>query len=164
MFLPLAFAALVPAAAAGASAAEVRPCPGFASGRANPVEVHRFYVRRVISIVNAAAAEDLAALDALVSPEASLEIWRGDYSVGGREPGRAVAIEMVRILRPVRYQSQIGQPGPISVLSTICTHEVTLLFRTEEPTVGFSMTFNFRDGVMVSATGSEVALFEGGLP
>ncbi|HEX8655046.1 MAG TPA: hypothetical protein VF693_07475 [Allosphingosinicella sp.] len=118
----------------------------------------------MISIVNAAAAEDLAALDALVSPEASLEIWRGDYSVGGREPGRAVAIEMVRILRPVRYQSQIGQPGPISVLSTICTHEVTLLFRTEEPTVGFSMTFNFRDGVMVSATGSEVALFEGGLP
>lgn len=164
MFLAFAFAAFAPAAAAAPGAAEVRHCPGFASGRANPVELHRFYARRVIRIVNAAVAEDLAALEALVSPEASLEIWRGDYSVGGREPGRAAAIEMVRILRPVRYQSQIGRPGPISLLSTICTHEVTLLFRTEEPTVGFSMTFSFRDGLMVSATGSEVALFEGGLP
>lgn len=149
--------------AAAPDPAEVRPCPGYTNGRANPVELHYFYARRAISIVDAAVAEDLAALDALVSPEASLEIWRGDSGVTEREPGRAAAVEMVRIMRPVRYQSQISQPGPISLLSPACTHEVTLLFRTEEPTVGFSITFDFRQGLMVSATGSEVALFEGDL-
>jgi hypothetical protein len=151
-------------AAAPATATESNgrtSCPGIAHARGNSVEIDRFYARRATLIVRAALSQDLPTLDAQVDRRAHFALWRGDFSSSGRDEGSAGAIEFARDLRPVRFELASVQPGPISVLVPDCRWSVTILFRTPQTEVGVSVRFDFREGRLTSATGSQVAILEG---
>lgn len=112
------------------AAAQTSSCPGFEAGKANPVDVDEFYVRRAISIVDAALANDLVVLDALVVTEPELVVWQGDSVLSPRKVGRSGVIELFRRLKLMSYQSSSVSPGPITIDLPDCTWEVAVLFRT----------------------------------
>jgi hypothetical protein len=122
---------------------------------------------RALEIIRTALDGDEAGLVTLVSPDAEFQIWRGDYTTSARSRGVEGAVEMVRDLDPVSYQISVGSHGPIAIDLTQCAYDVTLLFRTNEldtgaePNTGVVLEFAFTDGLLVTATGYEVALFDG---
>lgn len=138
-------------------------CPGFEAGEANSMAADRLYVRRAINVVDRALANDLVGLSTLVAPEAEFEVWRGDSGLSPRDPGLTGVAEFFRRLHPTSFQSTSGITGPIAVIQSECTWNVTVLFRTDEPDEGVSFEFKFHDGLLVSALGREVVLMEGSL-
>lgn len=137
------------------------PCPGFEGEQASRIDADTFYIQRVLSILSAASREDATILSSLVAGDARFEIWRGDYTSSAREVGPAGAIQMVRDVNPLRFEAQSAATGPIRFIPTQCSWEITVLFRSDQPSQGVSIHFSFRDGILASATGSGVALIEG---
>ena len=140
---------------------ESAPCPGFENGQVSRIDADSFYVQRVLSILRAASREDMTTLNSLVASDARFEIWRGDYTSSARETGPSGAIQMARDVNPLVFEAQSAATGPISVMPTQCSWEITILFRSDQPSQGVSIKFDFRDGALASATGSGVALIEG---
>ena len=153
--------ALLLAAGGPAAAPAIRECPGIENGQAEQVSTDLFYARRAIAVVEAALSENEDALGAMLAPGAELIIWRGDYSRTRTSPGAAGAMAFARDLEPIGFQLQSVHRGPISRLVSDCRWKVAILFRTADPKVGVSVTFEFRDGLLASAGGSEVAILEG---
>lgn len=161
----LALAALLIATIAPEQAiARPLSCPGFPEETgSSPNEIDSFYAVRAAAIVRAGLASDMATLGIFVSPKARFATWRRDYSTGGRQIGAAGATEWAQDMAPSRFESLIDQPGPISITPLKCERTTTLLFRTRAAGKGVNVTFEFRDGLLVQATGHEVLLLEGDL-
>ncbi len=162
MNAPMRMIALCLAACAPLPAFAQAQCPGSGGKRASPTEVHAFYAARAADVVRAGRREDRQALEKLVSSEATYEIQRGD-TVISRSRGVAGVMETVRDMEPVSFQSSAPLSGPISVVDPGCSGRAQMLLRTQVPGRAFEMHFEFVDGLLVSAAGSEVVLVEGDL-
>lgn len=137
-------------------------CPGFVEGKGTvPAEVDRFYANRAVSIVRAGLDADEAALGALVSPDATFETWRGDYTSGSRQGGATGAVIWSRDLNSTNFETLIDRRGLISVTPLKCEWSATVLFRTQQAETGVRATFKFVDGMLIQTVGHEVVLIEG---
>lgn len=136
-------------------------CPGFATGATTRIEADKFYVRRSIDIVSAAAKSDATTLGSLVASDARSEIWRGDSASSARSKGPQGVIQLVRDVKPIGYLAQSPHTGPITLKPSRCGWEVTLLLRTKQHDEAVSMSFSYRDGLLLSAVGHAVTLLNG---
>jgi hypothetical protein len=111
--------------------------------------------------MRAALNGDADTLDTLVGPQATFSFWRGDNGFASRRSGSAGALELVRVLKPFRFQVMSDFPAPISITSRQCEWTTTVLFRTEAADEAAKMKFKFVDGLLVEASGNAVILKEG---
>jgi len=155
---------LISVACPSAHAATVtNSCPAFENGPTREVAAHRVYTARALDILRASMAADSTSLAQLVSPDAELSVFRGDYSTSAKAKGPAGAIEMVGAMEVVSYQTLLTPRGPIAVMPSECLWTATLLLRTHEDGRGIMMRFKFIDGRLVHARGDEVEILEGKL-
>lgn len=133
-------------------------CPGIEKHGSRPQDVDRFYADRAASILRLGLAMDLSGLEPLVSPDASFELWHGDYSTAGRVPGASGAVDIAREMAPKRYRLWTRNPGPVAAVPGDCTWAVELTIAGEAAT--YRVTFSFKDGLLVQAVGSEGDLVE----
>ena len=158
----LAFIAFTTMMSVSAPASAGQPqCAGFGAGGSSPLQVDQFYATRTVSIVRAALKGDTEALAGLVAPNAAFSVWRGDDGFGSRQSGVPGVLELVRVLKPVRFQVASDLPGPIALRPLKCEWTTTIVFRTESADEGAAMKFEFVDGLLVRATGRVVVLTEG---
>jgi hypothetical protein len=146
-----------------AASARQLSCPGIVDGKTSLVDAERFYGARAVSIVRAGLNNDLATLSTLVSPEAKFQIWRGDFGTSSRrQTGVPAILEMIQDLKPTRFQISVRNTGPLVISEAgDCKQSATVLFHTERAGTGFTITFDFVDGLLVRAEGYELDLSEG---
>ncbi|MDK2767187.1 MAG: hypothetical protein KYX69_05655 [Sphingomonas sp.] len=149
-----------------------QPCPGYsASGRTSFADLDRFYGERAVAILRAAMMRDHAELDALVTADATIELWRGDASWAPRGADRkrvsggGAVMALTERLKPRAFTLLLEQPGPISIENPDkCERAVRLIITMTEPGQAASLDFAFRDGKLASVTGEQKGLVEGTLP
>jgi len=123
-------------------------------------KIDRFYAERAVTIVRAGLKNDTEALCPMIAPNAEFSIRRGDSGTGRRK-GVPGLLEMVRALKPTRFENASRTTGPFTIAVKKCEWDVTVLFHTEEPDIGVTMKFEFADGVLMRAHGTEMEVFEG---
>jgi len=155
-------ASIALAIAAGCAQADPKhlSCPGMVDGGGYSDKIDQFYAERAVAIVRAGLKNDTEALGPMVAPNAEFSIWRGDSGTGRRK-GVLGLLEMVRNLKPTRFENSSRTTGPFTIAVKKCEWDVTVIFHTEQPGIGVTMTFEFADGVLMRAHGTEMELFEG---
>ena len=156
-----AFAAILAAIAEPTAPLDEETCLGIPAGGGYSVEIDRFYGARVIEIIESARAGDTVSLDERIAPAARLELWRGDVAWTAPAGGSAGAMDFVQDLRPVHFQLVSERTANLLTDSPACTWSVTMLFRTVGRARSALVKFDFRDGMLFSAIGQEVAVTEG---
>ncbi len=141
--------------------ADIAGCPGFESGSASQETVDHFYALRAVDIVRKATMGDRAKLAPLVAPDASFTIWRGDAATSAREEGVAGIIEMAADLKAASFEYVVVRSGPWAEAPGSCAWSTKVIWRTADRAAGVSVIFDFEDGRMTRAMGTEVAIAEG---
>ena len=131
------------------------------------VAVYVAYQLRSIEIIEAGMRADADRLKRQVDPHAKSMLIQGDVGIGPRSDGPAGVIELAALIRPKSYQYVSASPGPFS-LNPCGEIAVELLFTPSDATSPQSsqatqMTFKFRGGLLVEATGSGTSIVRGNL-
>jgi hypothetical protein len=117
------------------------------------------YAERSVKIIDLAARGDLRALEPLVSPSATFEVWAGDSGTG-RERGARGAVEFARRLGATGFHFVIPFSGPIA--RDACKLQVvTIQFHGADGGRAHVAVFKYLKGRLIEANASGGSLFRG---
>lgn len=155
MSLPLILAAALSHSAQDTDPALIN-CPG--DGIGFIWDVREAYGRRSVDIVNAALANDIAALREWVTSEARFSVQHGDAGYGQRDRGPQAAATFFRRFAPVEYRISTSLVGFYSLTRcSAVTVELTLAGAERTAT----LQFKYEGGMLVEVSGGEVNVTQG---
>ena len=136
-------------------------CSGHPSiDRTSVQDVQVAYDWRSIAIIKVGLAGDVSLLSSMVAPSVTFAVWRGDNAWGARSTGASAVVEFARRLNPKTFQFSNATSGPIAT-DPCGDATAELMLKGDASGEGATLTFKYRDGILIAVDGREVELVSG---